>query len=779
MSLSALSSASSRRMFARTSARAAAGARLFSATASSSIAPTAQQLQQQHERGSIGDLNQYSRVITRPKDQGASQAMLYATDGIDDEKDLQRAMIGIGAVWYEGNPCNAHLLGLADRIKESVHKAGMTGYKYGTVGVSDGISMGTDGMSYSLPSRDLIADSVESVMGGHWLDGAVVIPGCDKNMPGVLIALGRLNRPGIMVYGGTIRPGSCASTPGQALDIVSAFQSYGQYLAEGGTPDAERKRYDIVRNSCPGPGACGGMYTANTIASCAEALGMTLPGSSSFPAEYPEKHGECDEVGQALRNILEKNIRPRDIMTRSAFEDAIALTMALGGSTNVVLHLIAIAHSVGVKLTIDDFQTISDRTPFLADLKPSGKYVMEDVFKRINGIPTIIHYLIENKLMKGEHITVTGKTLAENVDRWTHERGTLSSMNQDVVRPVNKPLKASGHIRILKGNLAPGGAVAKITGKEGLLVLDCPLTRMITGGHRPRRLGSKAEEATLDRALRTIRETPRFDLSCVETMVKMCPNITELGLAQIGKLDDRMLSPLAAYRNLTYLDISDPGVSGPGILAESLKDASVIELLSKVGGTLQTLNISGNDALTDAVITDGIAPNCHSLSSLACSGCDQISGKAFAHLWNGTVVEKAGGKAKSGRSSNRMQANGHSASNGAAKTSLSRIDLSRVLLVDDDAVVALMEHSGPSLTHINLNSVDLITERGLGSIAKQCKSAVTLDLSFCRSLDDSLLIDLMKIPTLQKVLVWGCNRVSDFVSHPRVAIVGKERSELF
>ncbi|KAE8214719.1 hypothetical protein CF319_g3210 [Tilletia indica] len=462
MSLSALSSASSRRMLARSSAR------LFSASASASLASTQLQQQQQQERGSIGDLNHYSRVITRPKDQGASQAMLYATSGIDSETDLQRAMVGIGAVWYEGNPCNAHLLGLADRIKDSVHKAGMTGYKYGTVGVSDGISMGTDGMSYSLPSRDLIADSVESVMGGHWLDGAVVIPGCDKNMPGVLIALGRLNRPGIMVYGGTIRPGSCASTPGQALDIVSAFQSYGQYLAEGGTPDAERKRHDIVRNSCPGPGACGGMYTANTIASCAEALGMTLPGSSSFPAEYPEKHGECDQVGEALRNILEKNIRPRDIMTRSAFEDAIALTMALGGSTNVVLHLIAIAHSVGVNLTIDDFQTISDKTPFLADLKPSGKYVMEDVFKKINGIPTIIHYLIENKLMKGEHITVTGKTLAENVDRWTHERGTLSSMNQDVVRPISKPLKESGHIRILKGNLAPGGAVAKITGKEGL-----------------------------------------------------------------------------------------------------------------------------------------------------------------------------------------------------------------------------------------------------------------------------------------------------------------------
>ena len=326
--------------------------------------------------------------------------------------------------------------------------------------------MGTDAMSYSLPSRDLIADSVESAAGGHWLDGMVTIPGCDKNMPGVLMALGRLNRPGMMVYGGTIRPGKCGSIDG-SLDIVSAFQAYGQYLSEGGTPDAEKKRYDTIRNACPGPGACGGMYTANTMASCSEALGMTLPGSSSFPAEYQEKKDECLTVGPAMRNLLEKNILPRDIMTRSAFEDAIRLTMVLGGSTNAVLHLIAIAHSVGVEVTLDDFQRLSDTTPFLADLKPSGKYVMEDVWQKLGGVPTIIQYLIENKLMKGEHMTVTGRTLAENVDRWTSEKGKMPA-GQDVIRPINKPLKATGHIRILKGNLAPGGSVAKITGKEGL-----------------------------------------------------------------------------------------------------------------------------------------------------------------------------------------------------------------------------------------------------------------------------------------------------------------------
>ncbi|WFD31001.1 dihydroxy-acid dehydratase [Malassezia sp. CBS 17886] len=419
------------------------------------------------DRPKPGDLNRHSRIVTEPKDQGASQAMLYATSGITTDEDLKRAMVGVASVWYEGNPCNAHLLGVGQRIRQSINEAGLTGYQFGTVGVSDGISMGTNGMWYSLPSRDLIADSVESCVGGHWLDGCVVVPGCDKNMPGVLMALGRLNRPGVMVYGGTIRPGTCASIPG-TLDIVSAFQSYGQYLAAGGTPAAETIRYDTVRNACPGPGACGGMYTANTIASCAEALGMTLPGSSSYPAQYPEKEAECDAVGEVMRNLLEKSILPRDIMTKSAFEDAMVLTMVLGGSTNVVLHLIAIAHSVGVEVTLDDFQRISDTTPFLADLKPSGKYVMEDVYTMCGGIPTIIDYLIDNKLMKGDHLTVTGRTLRENVERWTAERGKLPA-NQDLLRPISQPIKPSGHIRILYGNLAPGGAVAKITGKEGLL----------------------------------------------------------------------------------------------------------------------------------------------------------------------------------------------------------------------------------------------------------------------------------------------------------------------
>lgn len=418
------------------------------------------------ERPPPGDLNHYSRLVTQPKDQGASQAMLYATPGIDSDADLKRAMVGVASVWYEGNPCNEHLLGMGQRIKSSLGRAGLTGYQFGTVGVSDGISMGTSAMSYSLPSRDLIADSVESCMGGHWLDGCVVVPGCDKNMPGVLMALGRLNRPGMMVYGGTIRPGHCASIPG-TLDIVSAFQSYGQYLADGGTPDAEKIRYDTVRNACPGPGACGGMYTANTMASCSEVLGMTLPGSSSFPAEYDEKRAECDATGETMRMLLERNIRPRDIMTRSAFEDAITLTMVLGGSTNVVLHLLAMAKSVGVELTIDDFQRISDKTPFLANLKPSGKYVMEDVHRVLGGIPSIVHYLIENKLMKGEHMTVTGKTLRENCEEWVAKRGRMPS-DQDVLRPLEDPLKATGHIRVLYGNLAPGGAIAKITGKEGL-----------------------------------------------------------------------------------------------------------------------------------------------------------------------------------------------------------------------------------------------------------------------------------------------------------------------
>ncbi|KAK7048406.1 dihydroxy-acid dehydratase [Favolaschia claudopus] len=410
-------------------------------------------------------MNRYSRRVTQPKDQGASQAMLYATDGIKTDDDFNKAMVGVASIWYEGNPCNKHLLGLGQEVKASLAKADIIGYQFGAVGVSDAISMGTNGMSYSLPSRDLIADSVESAAGGHHLDGVVAIPGCDKNMPGVLIALGRLNRPGLMVYGGTIRAGSCEGAP--QLDIVSAFQSYGKYLADGKTPEAEKERYNTNRYACPGPGACGGMYTANTIASAAEALGMTIPGSSSMPAESQEKHDECASVGSVMHNLLAQNILPRDIMTRSAFENAMVLTMILGGSTNAVLHLIAVAHSVGVKLTIDDFQSVSDRIPFLADLKPSGKYLMEHVFK-IGGIPKIMAFLLKHNLIDGNNMTVTGKTLGENLDRWTHKYGELDFETQDVVRPLNKPIKETGHIRILRGNLAPGGAVAKITGKEGL-----------------------------------------------------------------------------------------------------------------------------------------------------------------------------------------------------------------------------------------------------------------------------------------------------------------------
>lgn len=390
--------------------------------------------------------------------------MLYATDGIQSDDDFNKAMVGVASVWYEGNPCNRHLLGLGQRAKASLTNSGIVGYQFGTVGVSDGISMGTWGMSYSLQSRDLIADQVETAAGGHWLDGMVVIPGCDKNMPGVLMALGRLNRPGLMVYGGTIRPGSCEGAP--QLDIVSAFQSYGKYLQDGQTPEAERERYDTVRHACPGPGACGGMYTANTMASAAEALGMTLPGSSSFPAESPEKLAECHLVGATLYHLLEKNICPRDIMTRSAFENAMVLVMILGGSTNAVLHLIAIAHSVGIKLELSDFQNVSDRVPFIADLKPSGKYVMEDVYK-IGGIPKVLAYLLKNNLIDGNNMTVTGRTFGENLERWTHEHGELSN-SQDVIRPLENPIKDTGHIRVLKGNLAPGGAIAKITGKEGL-----------------------------------------------------------------------------------------------------------------------------------------------------------------------------------------------------------------------------------------------------------------------------------------------------------------------
>ena len=399
-------------------------------------------------------LNKTSRRITQPKSQGASQAMLYGT-GMTEE-DMQKAQVGIASMWYEGNTCNMHLNHLAAAVKEGVTAAGMVGMRFNTIGVSDGISMGTEGMSYSLQSRDLIADSIETVMGGQWYDALIALPGCDKNMPGCLMAMGRLNRPALMVYGGTIRPGHWNGT---TLDIVSAFQCYGQYLS-GEINEDERR--EIVRRSCPGAGACGGMYTANTMASAIEALGMALPFSGSIPAEDPAKIDECDRAGKAIRNLLEKDIKPRDIMTRDAFENAMVVVIALGGSTNAVLHLIAMARSVDVPLTIDDFQAVSDRVPFIADLKPSGKFVQEDLHS-VGGTPAVMKYLLEKGFLKGDCLTVTGTTLAENLrDLPGFKAG------QKVVQTVEQPIKATGHIQILRGNLAPDGAVAKITGKEGL-----------------------------------------------------------------------------------------------------------------------------------------------------------------------------------------------------------------------------------------------------------------------------------------------------------------------
>jgi len=400
-------------------------------------------------------INKVSSKITQPKSQGASQAMLYGT-GLTEE-DMNKAQVGIASVWYEGNTCNMHLLDLAKKVKEGVVAAGLVGMRFNTIGVSDGISMGTSGMSYSLQSRDLIADSIETIMSAQWYDANISLPGCDKNMPGCLIAMARLNRPSLMIYGGTIKPGH--DKDNNTLDIVSAFQSYGQYIAGTLT---EEERQDVVKNSCPGAGACGGMYTANTMASAIEALGMSLPYSSSIPAEYSAKFQECLEAGAAIRNLLEKDIKPRDIMTRAAFENAMVIIMALGGSTNAVLHLIAMARAVDVELTIDDFQTVSDRVPFLADLKPSGRYVMEDIHK-IGGTPAVMKYLLEKGLINGECLTVSGKTVAENL---AQVPGLTEG--QEIIRPIENPIKATGHIQILKGNLAPGGSVAKITGKEGL-----------------------------------------------------------------------------------------------------------------------------------------------------------------------------------------------------------------------------------------------------------------------------------------------------------------------
>ncbi|MBI4569767.1 MAG: dihydroxy-acid dehydratase [Planctomycetes bacterium] len=400
-------------------------------------------------------LNRFSSRVTQPKSQGASQAMLHGV-GLT-VSDMDKPQVGIVSMWYEGNTCNMHLLDLAREVKSGVRDAGLVGLLFNTIGVSDGISMGTEGMGYSLPSREIIADSIEAVMAAHWYDATVAVPGCDKNMPGAVIAMARLNRPALMVYGGTIRAGH-AGPGGAPIDIVSAFQSYGEHLA--GRLD-EPARREIVRNACPGPGACGGMYTANTMASAIEALGLTLPGSASTPADSREKRDECRRAGAAVRQLLEREITPRRVMTRAAFENAMVVVTALGGSTNAVLHLLAMARAAGVGLRLDDFQRVSDRAPVLADMKPSGRFVMEDLH-RVGGTPALMKRLLRHGLLDGGCLTVTGDTLAENL------RGAPDlDAGQEVIRPFESPIKRTGHIQVLRGNLAPEGAVAKITGKEG------------------------------------------------------------------------------------------------------------------------------------------------------------------------------------------------------------------------------------------------------------------------------------------------------------------------
>src|SRR5690606_35678421 len=402
----------------------------------------------------MSELNKYSKTITQDPTQPAAQAQLYAL-GLTEE-DLKKAQVGVVSMGYDGNPCNMHLNELAAEVKKGVWENDLVGLIFNTIGVSDGMSNGTDGMRYSLVSRDIIADSIESVCGAQYYDGLIAIPGCDKNMPGSLMAMGRLNRPAIMVYGGTIAPGHYK---GQDLNIVSAFEALGQKIA--GTLD-ENDFKEIVKRSCPGAGACGGMYTANTMASAIEAMGMSLPYSSSNPALSEEKRRECREAGKYIRILLEKDIKPRDIMTRKAFENAITIVIALGGSTNAVLHLLAMAKSVNVPLTQDDFQKISDKTPVLADFKPSGKYLMQDLHK-IGGIPAVMKYLMKNGFIGGSCLSVTGKTIAENLENVPD----LDFDSQDIVMPLDKPIKKTGHLQILYGNLAEKGSVAKISGKEG------------------------------------------------------------------------------------------------------------------------------------------------------------------------------------------------------------------------------------------------------------------------------------------------------------------------
>ncbi len=398
-------------------------------------------------------LNTYSKTITQDPTQPAAQAQLYAL-GLTEE-DLTKAQVGIVSMGFDGNPCNMHLNDLAKVIKKGVWDHDLVGLIFHTIGVSDGMANGTDGMRYSLVSRDIIADSIETVCGAQCYDALISVPGCDKNMPGSLIAMGRLNRPAIMVYGGTIAPGHYK---GEDLNIVSAFEALGRKIA--GTLD-EGDFKEIVRRACPGPGACGGMYTANTMASAIEAMGMSLPYSSSNPAISDDKQKECLEAGKYIRILLEKDIKPRDIMTRKAFENAITIIMVLGGSTNAVLHLLAMAKSVGVPLSQDDFQAISDRVPVLADFKPSGKYLMEDLHHK-GGVPAVMKYLLQKGLLHGDCITVTGKTIAENLA----EVPDLDFETQNIIHPLENPLKTTGHLQILYGNLAEKGSVAKISGKE-------------------------------------------------------------------------------------------------------------------------------------------------------------------------------------------------------------------------------------------------------------------------------------------------------------------------
>ena len=399
-------------------------------------------------------LNKFSHVVTQDPSQPAAKAMLHAI-GLS-ENDLNKPFIGIASTGYEGNPCNMHLNDLSKLIKSGVTNAGINGLIFNTIGVSDGISMGTQGMRYSLPSRDIIADSIETVVQAMAYDGLITVVGCDKNMPGALMAMLRLNRPSILVYGGTIAPG-CHND--KKLDVVSAFEAWGENVS-GKIDDAEFKA--IIKNACPGAGACGGMYTANTMSSAIEAMGMSLPYSSSNPAISSEKSDECDKLGKAVKNLLIKDLKPLDIITRKSLENAVRLITVLGGSTNAVLHLLAIAKSAKIKFSIDDFQIISETTPFLADLKPSGKFLMEDLHN-VGGIPAVMKYMLDNNYLHGDCMTVTGKTISENLSSVKS-----LSINQEIIKPFNQPIKETGHIRILYGNLATNGSVAKITGKEGL-----------------------------------------------------------------------------------------------------------------------------------------------------------------------------------------------------------------------------------------------------------------------------------------------------------------------